>query len=54
MFLSKLVGKKKQMEVEKRKIEEMTPIGTDQAPRFQGPYWNLVRDTVTLKIIGIA
>ena len=54
MFSSKLVGKKKHTDVDTRKIDDTTPIGTDHLPRFHGPYSNLFRDTVTLKIIGIA
>jgi hypothetical protein len=37
MFLSKLVGKKKHIEVENKKIDDTTPKGTDHAPRFHGP-----------------
>ena len=52
--MSKLVGKKKHIDVATRKMEAIVPIGTDQRPKFQGPCWNLVRETVTLKIIGMA
>jgi hypothetical protein len=34
MFSSKFVGKKKQMEVQKRKTEAMTPFKMDSRPRL--------------------
>jgi hypothetical protein len=54
MFSSKEVGRKKQKEVNTRKVEEMRPFTTDQRPRFQGPYLNVVLETVTLRRIGMA
>lgn len=54
MFSSKLVGKKKQIEVLTRKIAEIHPLRIENLPRFQGPYGNVFLDTVTLRIIGIA
>jgi hypothetical protein len=37
MFSSKLVGKKKHIEVATRKIEEMIPLSIENRPRFHGP-----------------
>lgn len=54
MLASNEVGRKKQKEVNTRKVEEKRPLVTDHLPKFQGPYWKVFFETVTLNIIGIA
>jgi hypothetical protein len=54
MFSSKLVGKKKHIDVATRKIEEIIPLIKESRPIFQGPYLKVFLETVTLKIMGIA
>ena len=54
MFSSKLVGKKKHIEVATKKIEAILPLRIDHLPRLKGPCLKVFRDTVTLKMIGIA
>ena len=54
MFASNWVGKKKQMDVDTKKIEAKVPFSMESFPRLQGPYWKESREDVILKMIGIA
>ena len=54
MFSSKLVGKKKKIEVMTKKTVETQPIGMDHLPKLKGPWGNVFLETVILRIIGMA
>jgi len=54
MLASNEVGRKKQKEVNTRKVEEIRPFVIDHFPKFQGPYRKVFFETVTLNIIGMA
>jgi hypothetical protein len=54
MFASKFVGKKKQIEVATKKIDAMLPLRRDHLPRLKGPCLKVWRETVTLRMMGIA